>query len=267
MSAEGERPTRLRTLDRPEGRLVVSASSPHSLENDAPMSSSRGGDDSGIGRGWPPRLAGGDAVPQDIRSEISPFESPQPRLGGLKSGAGGEGAVRAPKRSSLWRRLHLMGTEDAMGQADNPGVVVWPPLLFLGAVLVALVLTRWLPLTVFPEPFARRLGALLLVVGVGLNVSSVLSMKRAGTHINPSRPATALVTSGPFRFSRNPIYVAGFTFLLGFAFAQDTLWAVLVLVPLAVALHYGVILREEGYLEGKFGEDYRAYCRAVRRYL
>ena len=154
-----------------------------------------------------------------------------------------------------------------MTQADNPGVIVWPPLLF-GVVLSAVLLLGWLwPLPDFSRPATVWVGVTLLFLGAGLNVWGALSLRKAGTNINPSLPSTALVTSGPFRFSRNPLYVAGSLLFLGLSFVLNNLWGVLALVPLLVVMHYGVILREERYLEAKFGESYRQYCSAVRRYF
>jgi protein-S-isoprenylcysteine O-methyltransferase Ste14 len=152
-------------------------------------------------------------------------------------------------------------------QADNPGVIVWPPLL-LGAVVSVVLVLGWLwPLPAFPRPAALWVGVALLLVGAALNVWGVVSLRKAGTNINPSLPATALVISGPFRFSRNPLYVAGSVLLFGLALALNNLWGALALVPLSAVMHYGVILREERYLEAKFGESYRQYCSTVRRYF
>ena len=92
-------------------------------------------------------------------------------------------------------------------------------------------------------------------------------MRRAGTNISPSRPTTILVTSGPFRFSRNPLYVAGAVLLLGLALALNNLWGILALIPLSLVMHYGVILKEERYLDEKFGAPYRQYRLTVRRYF
>ena len=132
----------------------------------------------------------------------------------------------------------------------------------------AALLLGWLwPLPAFPQPVALWVGIALLILGAALNVWGAFSLREAGTNINPSLPATVLVMSGPFRFSRNPLYVAGSLLFLGLALTLNSLWGVLALVPLLVVMHYGVILREERYLKGKFGESYRQYCSAVRRYF
>jgi protein-S-isoprenylcysteine O-methyltransferase Ste14 len=105
----------------------------------------------------------------------------------------------------------------------------------------------------------------MLAVGIALWGRSALLA--AGTNVNPSLPTTAIVTSGPFRFSRNPLYMALTLLYFGLTLAVNTWWGIVVLVPLLILMHRGVVLREERYLEAKFGESYRQYCSKVPRYL
>jgi protein-S-isoprenylcysteine O-methyltransferase Ste14 len=93
------------------------------------------------------------------------------------------------------------------------------------------------------------------------------TMHAAGTNVNPLRPTTAIVTGGPFRFSRNPLYLALTSLYLGLTLALNTWWGIVVLIPLLIIMHRGVVLREERYLEQKFGETYRQYRSTARRYL
>jgi protein-S-isoprenylcysteine O-methyltransferase Ste14 len=92
-------------------------------------------------------------------------------------------------------------------------------------------------------------------------------MRRAQTNINPLRPTTSLVTSGPYRFSRNPLSVSLVVLYLGLSLKIDTLWPLLLLLPLLIVFHFGVIQREERYLERKFGDTYRHYRSAVPRWF
>ena len=92
-------------------------------------------------------------------------------------------------------------------------------------------------------------------------------MLAAGTNIDPTLPTTAMVVSGPFQFSRNPLYVALTLVYLGLTLLANTGWGLVMLVPLLIVMHRGVVLREERYLEHKFGESYRGYRSRVRRYL
>ena len=151
--------------------------------------------------------------------------------------------------------------------ADNAGVIARPPLLYGAAFAIALVL-HWLwPLPIFDHTIALWLGLALIVLGVGIAIPGRKALQAAGTNVDPARPTTAIVTSGPFRFSRNPLYVA-LTFLyFGLTLAVNTWWGIVMLVPLLIIMHRGVVLREERYLEHKFGDTYRQYRSKVRRYL
>ena len=151
--------------------------------------------------------------------------------------------------------------------ADNSGVVVRPPLLYGAAFVVVLVL-RWLwPMPIFGYAAGLWPGLALALVGVGVAIWGRRAMVVAGTNIDPLLPTTAIVTSGPFQFSRNPLYAALTVLYLGLTLAVNTWWGIVLLVPLLVIMHRGVVLREERYLEQKFGETYRQYRSKVRRYL
>jgi protein-S-isoprenylcysteine O-methyltransferase Ste14 len=151
--------------------------------------------------------------------------------------------------------------------ADNPGVVVLPPLLFSSA-LVAVFALHWLwPMPIFGHAVARWSGLTLIMLAVAIAVWGTRTMHAAGTNISPLQPTTSIVTTGPFRYSRNPLYVAITLLYVGLTFAFNTWWGIVALVPLLIIMHYGVVLREEHYLQQKFGETYRQYRSAVRRYL
>ena len=92
-------------------------------------------------------------------------------------------------------------------------------------------------------------------------------MRATGTNVDPTLPTTAIVVSGPFRFSRNPLYLALTLVYSGLTLAFNVWWGVVVLIPLLAVMHRGVVVREERYLERKFGERYRQYRSRVRRYL
>ena len=92
-------------------------------------------------------------------------------------------------------------------------------------------------------------------------------MHGAGTNTSPLKPAITLVNSGPYRFCRNPLYVAMTLLFVGLTLLVNSWWGVFLLVPLTLLLHFGVVRREERYLEQKFGEKYRNYRLRVRRYI
>ena len=150
---------------------------------------------------------------------------------------------------------------------DKPGVVVPPPLLYGGAFVVLLVLRWFWPMPIFGHAVALWLGLALLVLGIGMAAWGIRTMQAAGTNVNPALLTTAIVKSGPFRFSRNPLYLALMLLYLGLTLAFNTWWGIVLLVPVLIIMHRGVVLREERYLEQKFGETYRQYRSKVRRYL
>jgi len=151
---------------------------------------------------------------------------------------------------------------------DRPAILVLPPILVGGPLLIGVVVHYWL-WTVTPLPIvpARIIGVVLFVSAGVLAHSAHNAMTRAGTNILPTQPALALVRDGPFRRTRNPLYIAAAGVYLGVAFWVDGL-APLVLFPLVlVGLHWAVVLPEERYLEAKFADVYRAYRSQVRRWL
>jgi protein-S-isoprenylcysteine O-methyltransferase Ste14 len=150
---------------------------------------------------------------------------------------------------------------------DSPGVLVWPPLLYGGAFLLGLVLTRLLPLGRLPATPARIAGAVCVATGLGIAWWGEQVMHRAGTNVRPDLPSTALVTDGPFRFTRNPLYVGLTLLYAGVALLIPSTWPLLLLIPVLLVMRWGVIAREERYLERKFGEPYRTYLGRVRRWL
>lgn len=151
---------------------------------------------------------------------------------------------------------------------DTPGVVAPPPVLYLGTLATGFVLGAIRPITAFPSPmFLRVLGVLLLVLSGVIVRWAFITMQRSQAHITRSDGPAALVVRGPFRYSRNPIYVAMTGLYLGGAFLADSAWLLLLLVPLLAVMQWGVVLREERLLEARFGDAYRLYKRTTPRWL
>jgi protein-S-isoprenylcysteine O-methyltransferase Ste14 len=152
-------------------------------------------------------------------------------------------------------------------QADSPGVRVPPPLVFLAGLAIGLVLSIWAPTEYLGRAIARPLGGVLIGIGVLLALSAVYAFFRARTDLRPNRPSSALVRTGPYRFTRNPMYVSLTIVYAGVAVMMQSLWSLL-LLPLVVAfIRIKVIGREEAYMERRFGADYLRYKSEVRRWL
>ena len=153
---------------------------------------------------------------------------------------------------------------------DTAGVVARPPLLYGGFLSTGLALEWLWPLEAFSAlPYERSLilGGALAAAGLALLVAAFRRFKAVGTNIPTWRPTTALATDGIYRLSRNPIYLGLTLIYAGIAIGLRAFWPLLLLLPLLAVMRYGVIAREEAYLTRLFGDDYRNYKAAVRRWF
>ena len=151
---------------------------------------------------------------------------------------------------------------------DHANVLVPPPIAWALALLIGLGLDWVRPLPFVPASLPRVwIGGAVVVLGVALAVWALVTFRKAGTRVEPYKPTTAVVAHGPFAFTRNPIYLGMFLGQIGFAIGFDSLWVLLMLAPLYLAIRYGVVAREEAYLERKFGRAYLDYKSRTRRWL
>ena len=152
--------------------------------------------------------------------------------------------------------------------ADTAQVIIPPPLAW-GLAIVAGLALKWLvPLPFLPADLPKGwLGAIVFVLALALGVWAIVTMTRAGSNVPTNLPTTTIVESGPYRFTRNPIYLGMFLGVIGLAIAFDNLWLLIMLLPFALVIRYGVVAREEAYLERKFGDVYLDYRSRVRRWL
>ena len=150
---------------------------------------------------------------------------------------------------------------------DTAGVIAPPPAIFGGALALGVLAQRLRPLPLAPRRLARPFGALLALGGLALGGWAVWTFRQADTPVEPWEPATTLVSDGPFRFSRNPIYLA--MTLLGAAVAllTNAAWVLATTLTAAGIVEKGVIEREERYLARRFGQPYADYRASVRRWL
>jgi protein-S-isoprenylcysteine O-methyltransferase Ste14 len=158
-------------------------------------------------------------------------------------------------------------SEDGRDNADNPGVIAPPPLIYAGALLAGLLANRRYHIPFLPRPLVRMLGWPLIAGGIAVGLLASRQMRRAETNVSPYKPATALVTEGPYRFTRNPLYLS-MTLLYGGVSALANALPPVLLLPLVLRLmRRGVIEREEGYLEQKFGDVYLEYKVRAPRWI
>jgi protein-S-isoprenylcysteine O-methyltransferase Ste14 len=153
---------------------------------------------------------------------------------------------------------------------DNAGVIAPPPLIALAAVLLGLALDWLLPayvLTVLLSFWERVVIAVILIgAGAALAIPALRGFRSAGTHVEPWKASTVLVTGGIFGRLRNPMYVGLTLLLAGLSIFLASDWMLVMTIVFMPVIHFGVVKREERYLEAKFGDAYRSYKASVPRY-
>jgi protein-S-isoprenylcysteine O-methyltransferase Ste14 len=166
-----------------------------------------------------------------------------------------------------------MGLEPPGQQVNDraiAGVIARPPLLFLAALLLGLASDRLLPWSL-ALPGSHRVhwmsAGSMILIGLALFAAGIRNLARAGTPVPTNQPTRLMVTTGIHGWTRNPIYLGMFLIYGGIGIAARSPWTLILTLPLAIAIRYGVVAREERYLETKFGATYRAYRASVRRWL
>ena len=164
-----------------------------------------------------------------------------------------------------------------MGFADQQasdtavaGAIARPPFLYLACLVLGLALDHVRPLPLaLPEtaPIRWTVGGGLIVAGLAIVAAGIRNFSRAATPVPSNKPVRALVTTGIHGWSRNPIYVGLCLLYAGVGLAARSPWVLGLALPLAITLRYGVVGREEAYLEQRFGDPYRDYKARVRRWL
>ncbi|MFZ5618139.1 MAG: methyltransferase family protein [Pseudomonadota bacterium] len=153
-------------------------------------------------------------------------------------------------------------------EADKPAVKIHPPTVLFAALVSGYIIRLFvggrLPL---PRAFAEGLGGLLIIVALGLMMMAIRIFVEQGQPLRPATPAKELFQKGPYRFTRNPLYLAMMLFGAGFGVATSNVWIIITTAAAGGVIHFLAILPEEAYLKRKFGEEYAAYKAKVRRWL
>ena len=153
-------------------------------------------------------------------------------------------------------------------EPDNAGVIAHPPIIYLVALVVGLAIHFAVPVRFLPTGWVQlAIGLPLIAIGLFFGASGQRAMRSAGTPVSPREPSTAVAVDGPFRFTRNPLYLALTLFYLGIAVSLNALLTVLLVVPLLAFVTVGVVKREERYLERKLFQEYLDYKARVRRWI
>ena len=153
-----------------------------------------------------------------------------------------------------------------MPEAANLGLVR-PPLVYVGSIAIGLALHLIWPMRPVPPSLSTPVGAGVTLLAITLFVAAIRVFRAAGTPIPGNRPTTTIVRTGPYRFSRNPIYLAFSLLQLGLSIWINSLALLIMLVPAVALMSLVVIPKEERYLEARFPSEYAAYKASVRRWL
>jgi protein-S-isoprenylcysteine O-methyltransferase Ste14 len=145
--------------------------------------------------------------------------------------------------------------------------ILRPPYVYLGAIVLGLLLHFAWPVRLLSRAVSGPLGACAVLVAVALFLWAVRAFRTAGTPVPGNRPTIMIVRTGPYRYSRNPIYLSFSLLQLGIAFWVNGLWLLVTLMPAVALMSFVVIPREEHYLESRFPSDYLPYKASVRRWL
>lgn len=151
-------------------------------------------------------------------------------------------------------------------EAANLGVAR-PPLVYLGSIALGGILHFAWPISLLPRGVSPRFGVPVVLFAIGLFLFAVRTFRAAGTPVPGNRPTTTIVRTGPYRFSRNPIYLAFSLLQLGIALWVNSLWLVVTLLAAVAVMAVVVIPKEEQYLEARFPSEYSPYKASVRRWL
>ncbi len=150
---------------------------------------------------------------------------------------------------------------------DGPGLSIPPPVIYTTALLVGIGLNYVWPTSLLPSPWRYIVGIVITVVASVVITPVLTRFRRAGTPFDVRKPALTLITDGPYRFSRHPSYGALTLLYIGVALLLDNRWVLILAVPLLLVMDQWVVRKKERHLEAKFGEEYRRYKSAVRRWL
>lgn len=145
--------------------------------------------------------------------------------------------------------------------------LIRPPLVYLGSIGLGLLVHFFWPVQLLPASINVPIGAILVLVAGALFISAVRTLRKAGTPVPGNRPTTTIVHTGPYSFSRNPIYLAFTLFQVGVAAWVNSVAVLLALLPALALMVLVVVPREERYLQARFPSDYPTYKREVRRWL
>ena len=147
------------------------------------------------------------------------------------------------------------------------GIKLPPPIIYLAALIIGMVIDDFWPLSLFPEIWGHIIGSVFIPVSILLVPTFLIQFKKAGTTFDVRKSATTLITDGPYRFSRNPAYISLTLLYLGLGAFFQNAWILVFVIPVLLIMDLRIVRKEERHLEAKFGEAYIQYISVVGRWL
>ncbi len=154
-----------------------------------------------------------------------------------------------------------------MNGRDSEGMLTPPPVVYLVFLLIGIGLEYYWPSPFLPQVAQYPVGITVIILSFVVFGMVLREFSASSSSVDHRRPTTEVISSGPFRYSRNPIYVSMTMLCTGIAMVTNNLWILVMMIPAVLVIHYLVIIKEEAFLEEKFGDEYRRYCASVRRWL
>lgn len=195
--------------------------------------------------------------------ELNPIDADNPEAKWVKREDVANLLTHKKDKEFFYRKKHHLD------DTSKVNIIGYPPIIFACTLFGSIIVHLIHPLEFMPDNWFLRLGfgAVFFFYGGMIGLSAKNVMKRAGTPVKHKEETTAIATDGPYRYSRNPLYLAIFLIHLSFAVMLNSLWTLLSTVILILIIHYGVVLGEEKYLERKFEYRYLAYKQTARRWF
>ena len=154
-----------------------------------------------------------------------------------------------------------------LNEPDHANVIAPPPVIYLVFVLLGLIMHYIWPLPIIAAAKIFWIAIIIITMGVVIAILARREFERSGTSVRPDRPTTTIIRTGPYRYSRNPLYLSLTLIQTGIGVWVNSLWVLLMIIPAVLTMRHGVIVREEKYLARKFGKEYMDYKASVRRWL
>ena len=150
---------------------------------------------------------------------------------------------------------------------DHAQVMIPPPVIYLGLILLGWLINKIIPLTISSTIWLKWIGVLFILIATIIIALSRREFIKVNTSIRPDKSTTAIISTGPYKISRNPLYISLTLFHVAISIVLNNLWILFMVIPAIIMIVFGVITKEEKYLENKFGQQYLDYKSSVRRWF